>query len=339
METSTTERRLRVASLQLCPFFKNPSKSLKRIEELIEPLQSGSIDFLVCPELATTGYCFKNREDIAPWIEEVPAGKTSKWAMKTARKLGCYIQVGVPTLQPLQQEEEEDNSQTTSRDGDLNDGPTRQDLYYNSIILVNPSGKIQLVYHKTFLFETDQTWASTSQKGFVSLDLEFPPSSPHHHQSNENSRETFKYSPAICMDLNGKSFEKQDLEKFEYSNFVRSEKVDLVVASNAWLDSEPDRVDGSDSTDTTSREGESSGDSWEDVKGLIGYWVYRMSTNLEGDPGVGFVVSNRIGQEGDSRFAGSSCIMELGDRPTVLKHASKNKEELIIATVRLPCRD
>lgn len=239
-----------------------------------------------------------------------------------ARKLGCYIQIGVPTLQPLQQQEEEDNSQTTGRDGDLNDGPTRQDLYYNSIILVNPSGKIQLVYHKTFLFETDQTWASTSQKGFVSLDLEFPPSSsPHHYRHSErqsgDDKTLFKYSPAICMDLNGKSFEKQDLEKFEYSNFVKNEKVDLVVASNAWLDSEPDRVDGSDSTDTAEREGAEGGggDSWEDVKGLIGYWVYRMSTNLEGDPGVGFIVSNRIGQEGgESRLSFLISFLELFDR-------------------------
>ncbi|GAA5959708.1 hypothetical protein JCM3765_007246 [Sporobolomyces pararoseus] len=341
--TTTESRQLRIANLQSCPIFKNPSKSLKRIDELIEPLKPGSIDFLVLPEMATTGYCFKNREDIAPWIEEVPAGKTSKWAMKTARKLGCYIQVGIPTLKPLQP----DSNNTTLESDD--------DLYYNSIILVNPRGKIQLVYHKTFLFETDQTWASSilkanedGDRGFVSLDLEFPPSSNSNYSQSESEepnhekKKTFRYSPAICMDLNGKTFERKDLEKLEYSNFVTREKVDLVIASNAWLDSESEQleeeqVSSSSDTPTTTLVGERN--SWENVKGLIGYWVYRMSTNLEGEPGVGFVVSNRIGREGDCIFAGSSCIIELGDKPTVLKHASKNREELIIATVRLPVRD
>jgi len=211
-----------------------------------------------------------------------------------ARKLGCYVQVGVPTLAPLSEEE-------TTTSSSL--GPTRQDLYYNSIILVNPKGKIELVYHKTFLFETDQTWC-TKGENFVTLDLQFPISSPHHHkqQSGEGSssgsgstpRNSFKYSPAICMDLNGESFEESMMEKFEFSNFVKREKVDLVVASNAWLDSEvlksPEDVAG--------REGEKAGESWEDVRDLISYWVYRMSTNLQGEPGIGFVVCNRIGREG-----------------------------------------
>lgn len=266
------------------------------------------------------GYCFTSREDIAPWIEEVPAGRTSKWAMRTgtsleqapvsglgklttststselARKLGCYVQVGVPTLAPLSTSEQLLASQ---------DGPTPEDLYYNSVILVNRSGKIETVYHKHFLFETDKSWA-TAGEGFTTLDLPFPPSSKHSSESGQTERtgrrKTFKYSPAICMDLNAEAFD-ESLEKLEYSNFVKREKVDLVVASNAWLDS--DVVKPSDDGEEAEqvREGiKVEEGSWDEVRGLIGYWVYRMSTNLE-DPGVAFIVCNRVGKEGgESRF-------------------------------------
>lgn len=80
---------LRVGCLQLEPTFKNPTKSIKRADEIIQEfgLQAGQLDLLVLPEMAFTGYCFTSREDIAPWIEEVPAGRTSKWAMKTGTVL------------------------------------------------------------------------------------------------------------------------------------------------------------------------------------------------------------------------------------------------------------
>ncbi|GAA5885107.1 hypothetical protein JCM16303_006405 [Sporobolomyces ruberrimus] len=323
---------LRIACLQLDPVFKNPAKSIKRADELLESLERGTLDFLVLPEMAFTGYCFTSREDIAPWIEEVPAGRTSKWAMRTARKFGCYVQVGVPTLAPLSTSEQLLASQ---------EGPTPEDLYYNSVILVNPSGKIETVYHKHFLFETDKSWA-TAGEGFIILDLPFPPSSKHSSESGQTERtgrrRTFKYSPAICMDLNAEAFD-ESLEKLEYSNFVKREKVDLVVASNAWLDS--DVVKPSDDGEEAEqvREGiKVEEGSWDEVRGLIGYWVYRMSTNLE-DPGVAFIVCNRVGKEGDCVFAGSSCAVNLGERPLVMKNASKKKEELIESIVLLPNRD
>ncbi|GAA6061220.1 hypothetical protein JCM10212_002679 [Sporobolomyces blumeae] len=324
---------LRVACLQLDPILKQPAKNIKRADELLESVERGSIDFLVLPEMAFTGYCFTSREDIAPYVEEVPAGKTTKWAMRTARKLGCYVQVGVPTLQPL----------TSFVPGSpSSSAPTPDDMYYNSVVLISPDGKLVTTYHKHFLFETDKSWA-TPGKRFVSLDLPFPPSSSSSslNEAPSNPSRTFKYAPAICMDLNAEAFDAS-LERLAFSHFATDEHVDLVCASNAWLDSDVARPpdDGAEAEDV--REGiedrerahDEAGNAWDDVRGLVGYWVYRMSTNLD-DPGPAFVVANRIGKEGESIFAGSSCIVELGQRPTVIKHASKKKEELIVAEVRL----
>jgi len=190
--------------------------------------------------------------------------------------------VGVPTLAPF----------SGSPPSSSSSAPTPEDLYYNSIILVTPQGKIHTTYHKHFLFETDQSWA-TPGPSFISLSLQFPPSSSHAQDGR-----TFKYAPAICMDLNAEAFDAS-LEKLAFSNFVSQEKVDVAVASNAWLDSEIVKPsdDGEEAEEVREGIRDVAEGSWEEVKGLIGYWVYRMSTNLE-DPATAFVVSNRIGREG-----------------------------------------
>lgn len=209
-------------------------------------------------------------------------------------------------------------------------------------MLVDPRGRVKLVYHKRFLFETDQTWA-TPGDGFVSINLSFPASCTTTTTTTTKDTTTttyeVRYSPAICMDLNAEAFDSR-LEKFEYSNFVKRRGVGLVVASNAWLDSDesggqaldegrggggvkPSDANDPDATKmrdtlgqaaaaaaaTDDAEGEEADErtSWEQARGLISYWVYRMSTNLEDDdddgrrarsPGLAFVVCNRIGTEG-----------------------------------------
>lgn len=124
------------------------------------------------------------------------------------------------------------------------------------------------------------------------------------------------------MDLNAEAFDER-LEKFELSNFVRREQVDLVVASNAWLDSETKEAlkpadmetEEAEKVKEQLREKEEVEEgSWEEVRGLVSYWVYRMSTNLEGEgTGMAFVVCNRIGREGGestlSRSSFSSSIL------------------------------
>ena len=44
------------------------------------------------------------------------------------------------------------------------------DRYYNSCCLVDGSGNVKLVYDKTFLYETDEGWA-TPGEGFAVVDL------------------------------------------------------------------------------------------------------------------------------------------------------------------------
>ncbi|CEQ40374.1 SPOSA6832_02001, partial [Sporobolomyces salmonicolor] len=223
----------------------------------------------------------------------------------SALKLGCYVQVGLPTVS---------SSSSTS-------GP----LYSNSTILVSPFGALVSVYSKHFLYETDFAWA-TPGPAFIALDLPFPPSSPFHSDRGR----AFRLAPAICMDLNPKDF-VAPFEAFEFASFAKQEKVDIVACSMSWLDSEPPRATAEEGEEEEGRT------EWEKVHRTLGYWVMRMEPLMESR--VAFVGCNRVGREGDTIFTGSSCAIELQDRPTVIKYATKRKEEVILAKVRLPPRE
>ncbi|GAA5960396.1 hypothetical protein JCM21900_003539 [Sporobolomyces salmonicolor] len=300
------EPTLRVACVQLDPVFKDPTASREKADRLIASLEVGTLDLLVLPEMAFSGYCFTSREDVTPCIEVPSTGATFAWASRTALKLGCYVQVGLPTVSS--------SSSSTS-------GP----LYSNSTILVSPFGALVSVYSKHFLYETDFAWA-TPGPAFIALDLPFPPSSPFHSDRGR----AFRLAPAICMDLNPKDF-VAPFEAFEFASFAKQEEVDIVACSMSWLDSEPPRATAEEGEEEEGRT------EWEKVHRTLGYWVMRMEPLMES--GVAFVGCNRVGREGDTIFTGSSCAIELQDRPTVVKYATQRKEEVILAKVRLPPRE
>ncbi|GAA5891333.1 hypothetical protein JCM5296_006902 [Sporobolomyces johnsonii] len=303
------EPTLRVACVQLDPVFKNSSASREKADRLIESLEVGTLDLLVMPEMAFSGYCFTSREDITPYVEDPSTGETFAWASRTALKLGCYVQVGLPTV-------------SSSSSSSAPPGPH----YSNSTLLVSPSGSLVSVYSKHFLYETDYAWA-TPGPAFVALDLPFPPSSPFH--SDRAPGRAFRLAPAICMDLNPKDF-VAPFEAFEFASFAKREEVDVVACSMSWLDSEPPRG-------AHEEEDEGGRTEWDKVHRTLGYWVMRMEPLMES--GVAFVGCNRVGREGDTVFTGSSCAIELQERPTVIKYATKRKEEVLVAKVRLPPRE
>ncbi|BGP07946.1 hypothetical protein JCM10049v2_003791 [Rhodotorula toruloides] len=299
---------LRVACVQFDPVFKKKAQNQKKAEGLIAGIQPGALDLLILPEMAFTGYCFSSREDIAPYVEELKTGPTFRWARKTARKLGCYVIVGLPTVEPLPLKSPDSFTETAST-------PLPLDLYYNSLLVVSPAGTLVHSYNKTHLYgglsndAVDYLWATPGAEG-----------------------KTFRLAPAICMDLNPPRFDAP-FDKFEFGEFAAKEKVDLVVVSMAWLDSEPPLEQAGGGEGETSKEEK---DDWEETNQVMSYWVLRLNPLL--GSGAAVICANRIGREGDTVFTGSSAAIELGDRPSVVAHASKRKEEVIFAQVRLPQR-
>jgi protein N-terminal amidase len=212
------------------------------------------------------------------------------------------------------------------------------EIYYNSLLIVNPAGQIHTIYRKHFLYSTDESWA-TEGDGFMVVDLSF----------NEG-KNVVRVAPAICMDLNPKKFEAR-FEDYELATFAVENNVDAVIAIMAWLDSSSKDSDGEEDANEP-------GSDWRDAQEYIGYWVHRLTPLLtkSGAPGskdVIFIACNRVGTEGgmflskhsltlaeiyrlsDSTFCGTSAFVQLSHTPVVLAHAKRKGEEVLRAEIEI----
>ncbi|MGH2549815.1 MAG: nitrilase-related carbon-nitrogen hydrolase, partial [Thermomicrobiales bacterium] len=112
-----------VAALQYNPTLFAQEENISALEALtIEAARAGA-KLIVHPEMGTTGYCWQNREEIAPHVETIPGPTTDRFAT-IAREHDCWIVVGLAEVVP----------------------DTR--VYYNSVALVGPDG-VAGVYRKT----------------------------------------------------------------------------------------------------------------------------------------------------------------------------------------------
>ncbi len=95
-----------------------------------------------------SGYNFPSLEAITPYLEPTTAGPSTAWAVRTSQRLRCHVTVGYP--------------ERTS-------GPSV--VRYNSVVLVGPDGKVLVNYRKSFLYDTDVTWATEGPQGFFAGEL------------------------------------------------------------------------------------------------------------------------------------------------------------------------
>ncbi|POY74873.1 hypothetical protein BMF94_2146 [Rhodotorula taiwanensis] len=353
------ERFLRTACMQLSPCFKDWDASRRRADALLADLDADSIDLLVLPEMAFTG---ERGADVLPVAADQAAAymltsirikqaiassprrtstRSRNWSAKgelltgplppvralpecaPARRIGCYVVIGLPIRDASEAAEST---------------PIPERTYRNSVIIVSPEGSLVHVYHKTFLYgeltndRADYLWAIAGP-GFSAVDLPFPPSSPCRTRGHDGpTPATFRLVPAICMDLNMPTFESP-FDAFELGTFASEHDADLVVGAMSWLDSEPPTAHEGVGTDEATDD-PGSVTEWEQVRQVLSYWVLRLNPLI--GSGAAFVCANRIGREGDVLFTGSSCAIELGDRPTVVEHAGKRTERLVLARVALP---
>jgi predicted amidohydrolase len=95
---------------------------------LAAALRSEPVDLLVAPELATTGYLYLDREELATVAEPVPGGPTCTLLAAVCRQTERAIVFGI-----------------AERSGDK---------IYNSAVLLSPGGEA-VVYRKAHLFDTE----------------------------------------------------------------------------------------------------------------------------------------------------------------------------------------
>lgn len=274
---------MKIATLQFNPALGAVEHNIQHANALLNASRPGPLDLLVLPEMAFSGYNFPSLEAIKPFLEPTASGPTTQWAIETARQANCYVIVGYPEVYTA------------------SNGTTRN---YNSTVTVAPTGRIVNNYRKSFLYYTDETWAS---EGFTA----YPDQKP------------FFCGPlgdlgvvgqGICMDINPYRFEAP-WHAYEFANRMLTGNTRLVVLSMAWLTRlVPAELEiGSDSPDMET----------------VAYWLERFFPLVEAAPAEEVVVvfANRCGVEGNRVgslhvengeeveegnrvcYAGSSCVM------------------------------
>ena len=263
------------------------------------------LDLLVLPELAFTGYNFTSLAAIAPFLEPTASGPSTRWASRTATRLGCTVAVGYPEAAPDDNDEVDGHPQVDDSDvsgGNFNTIYDRKitashgQKAYNSLVFVNHLGDVVAHYRKSFLYYTDETWAQEGKDHFWAGVLPLG--------SGNRAMQT-KAAVGICMDINPYKFEAP-WTAYEFANHARESKARLVIVSMAWLT----RLSHEEVMDNAS----------EPDMQTVAYWLERFQPLL-GPKGskdeVVIVCANRTGEEGvderigEVRYAGSSCVMGL----------------------------
>lgn len=127
------------AALQFNPRLRQITENRQCLYARVEEAAKSGVKLIVTPEMAISGYHFRDREAIAPFTETVP-GVTTDIFTELARKYDCYIVLGMPEV-----------DRTTG-------------LYYNSAVLVGPEGVVG-TYRKMHLWDTEARWAVWGNQG------------------------------------------------------------------------------------------------------------------------------------------------------------------------------
>jgi len=131
---------MRVGVLQFAPHWGDKEANFEKIRKLCK---GARVDLLVLPELATTGYLFASRAELAELAETFPGGETSGFLQELAGETGGLVVAGV----------------AEKHGGKL----------YNSAVLFGPQGHAG-TYRKVHLFDREKTLFEPGDLGFPVFD-------------------------------------------------------------------------------------------------------------------------------------------------------------------------
>ena len=134
----------KAAIIEFEPHHGQKQKNVARLAGEIDDAFSNHARLVVTPEMATTGYHFTSRDEIAPLVETVP-GPTTHRLQTIAKRHDGYIVVSLP-----------------ERDA-------RTEQYFITAALIGPGGVIGK-YRKSHLWEPDKQWAEPGDLGLPVFD-------------------------------------------------------------------------------------------------------------------------------------------------------------------------
>lgn len=134
----------KVAAVQFEPtMFEKEHNIVRLLEMAVEAAEAGA-RLIVTPEMGTTGYCWFDRAEVAPYVETIPGPTTERFG-KVAKAHDCYIVVGMPEV----------------------DAATG--LYYNAAVLIGPEGVIG-THRKTHPYISEPKWSAPGDLGHQVFD-------------------------------------------------------------------------------------------------------------------------------------------------------------------------
>ncbi|RMZ73260.1 amino-terminal amidase [Pyrenophora seminiperda CCB06] len=297
---------MKIAILQFAPEVGQVPQNIQRAEKILQRTQiPEDLDWLVLPELAFTGYNFHNLEEIKPFLEPTTSGVSTQWAQRIAKHHNCHVTIGYPEITVPSK------------------NPSDTQTQYNSTVTINPQGLIIHNYRKSFLYYTDETWASEGPGSFSHKLAN--PASPDAPFYSGQLGDLGNVTMGICMDINPYKF-VSPWSDYEFCSLALSTQSPLICISMAWL---------CHLTPTELAQEPSQPD-----VATVAYWVERFQPLVEAKSDRAFcvVLANRCGMEKGACYAGSSTVIRI-ERGIVSLYATAGKSEetvLIVDTNERP---
>ncbi|HPT38487.1 MAG TPA: carbon-nitrogen hydrolase family protein, partial [Methanothrix sp.] len=129
------DRELRVALIHAKIDWKDKDRNIERLLQLNRKAASSKARIILNTELATTGYAFESRREIAPLTECIPGPTTGAFG-RIARDFACYIAFGL-----------------AERDASTG-------IFYNSAAMIGPDGTLLARYRKASPAFRENLWAA-----------------------------------------------------------------------------------------------------------------------------------------------------------------------------------
>lgn len=131
---------MRLAAVQYKPPHGRPVRARKELVRLANAAIDAGAQLVVLPEMATTGYVFRDGVELRPHAEPVDGPTLAALGPIAAR--GAWIVCGFAEI---------------GEDGHL----------YNSALVIRPDGQLATSYRKILLFQLDTTWARPGQQRVI----------------------------------------------------------------------------------------------------------------------------------------------------------------------------
>ncbi len=133
---------MKIDVAQFCPKLFDKAYNLEKINDIID---KSSADVIVLPELATTGYFFTSRDEVAEYAETTSGNTYSQW-QKLAKDKDIIIVAGF--------------------------AEKTEDKLFNSAAVIFPDAEFSSVYRKTHLFYRERFCFDMGDTGFNVTDYE-----------------------------------------------------------------------------------------------------------------------------------------------------------------------